>query len=183
VDAETQSALEAIGPVNPNGLAMADELRRIHGYIRGNLGSIRELTSRVVNGEPGDRIRESLEELQASGIVWQLRLGCLQYCRFVHSHHSLEDAALFPGIRRANPTLNSVVETLIADHRRVAVLLDRVERTSTALDVVPAARRELVEALEELANHLLKHLDFEEQQLIPTLSRLRQWPGYEPLVR
>ena len=82
----------------------------------------------------------------------------------------------FPGIRRANPTLNPVVDKLMADHRVVAAILDRIERAGIALDAVPGARADLVDALTLLSDHLLTHLEYEEENLTPTLSRLTEWP-------
>jgi len=170
------SDLDAIGQVNPAGEAMAHELQAIHRLIRANLASIRKLMDEIVAGAEVSDIRQEIDELRSSGIVWTLRLGCLRYCRFVHGHHGLEDAALFPGIRRVNPALSPVIDKLIADHRVVASLLDQIERAATALEIVPEARGDLAAGLSSLSDHLLAHLDYEEENLVPTLSRLSEWP-------
>jgi len=94
----------------------------------------------------------------------------------VHTHHHVEDTMLFPGLRLVNPSLCPVIDTLEADHRVVSGLLDRVEDAANLLLKEESARETLTDALRELAQHLLTHLDFEEENLSPTLRRLRSWP-------
>ena len=45
----------------------------------------------------------------------------------MHTHHTIEDVALFPAIRHSKPELGSVVDRLEADHRKVLHLLDEIE--------------------------------------------------------
>ena len=61
-------------------------------------------------------IHARLRTLAAASPLWQLRISCLHYCRFVHSHHHAESVLLFPELRRSNPALNPVVDKLQADH-------------------------------------------------------------------
>ena len=104
----------------------------------------------------------------------------LHYCRIVHSHHHLESAMLFPALRRANPALNPVVDKLEADHVHVSGLLDEVEGVASDLDDAenPQTRQRLVEALETLSVDLLAHLQYEEEQISPTLRTWTRWPGW-----
>jgi hemerythrin-like domain-containing protein len=72
------------------------------------------------------------------------------------------------------------VDRLESDHRRVPDLLDTVEdaaRRLGALDEGPA-RYSLVEALEELSDHLLEHLAYEEAALGPVLAAWDHWPFF-----
>jgi hemerythrin-like domain-containing protein len=98
-------------------------------------------------------------------------VNCLHYCRFVHGHHRLEDVALFPALRRADPDLGPVVDRLEGDHRRVAEQLDELEAAVAGDD-----RDRVVLALDELAAHLLAHLELEEESIGPALRRMDKHP-------
>jgi Hemerythrin HHE cation binding domain len=154
-------------------VTLFDELLWVHGMVRRDLETVQELAGDVGDGMPPEEVQRILDRLKTSGPLWQLKAGCLQYCRFVHSHHNLEDAALFPMLRRADPDLAPVVERLEADHRRVSDLLDTVEAAAAALDDAEEAeaRRRVRHALDELAAHLLEHLELEERSVGPTLAR------------
>ena len=162
-------------PANP----LFEELLWVHSMIRRDLGIVAALAEAVVDGlEPGE-VRDRIEDLKANGPLWQLKVNCLHYCRFVHSHHNLEDAALFPVLRRVNPDLDPVVDKLEADHRQVSVLLDEVEAAAADLtgDDNGEGRARVVVALEALGAALLEHLDFEERSIESTLARMGSWAG------
>jgi hypothetical protein len=142
--------------------------------IRRDLETVRRLSVEVGEGMSAEELHGALKSLQANGPLWQLKVNCLRYCRFVHSHHGAEDVLLFPALRRANPGLAPVVDKLEADHRRVSDLLDDVERAAAALTDSDGddARARVTLSLDLLAEQLLAHLDFEERNAGPTLRRL-----------
>jgi hypothetical protein len=146
----------------------------VHGVIRRDLDTVRSLAVEVGEGLSPEELQGALKELQTNGPLWQLKINCLRYCRFVHMHHGAEDALLFPSLRRANPGLAPVVDRLEADHRRVSDLLGDVERGAAALTDVDcdATRERVALALDVLAEHLLAHLDFEERNAGPTIRRM-----------
>ena len=160
-------------PVTPQGEALYEDLLWVHGLLRQDLATVERLAVEVVDGAAAEALVDEVRALEATGPLWRLRASCLHYCRFVHHHHRLEDRALFPEIRRVNPSLGPVVERLQADHRRVAGLLEGVESAVEELDGedTPAARTQVAAALEALAGHLLAHLDLEEQSVADTLRR------------
>jgi hypothetical protein len=166
------------GP-DPERNPLFAELLFIHSLIRRDLDTVELLARDAAGLATPDEVRERLGELKASTMLWQLRYGCLNYCRFVHGHHGLEDAAVFPAVGRVNPELNPVLERLQAEHRQVAEILHEVEAVAEALgeEEDQAARRRLVDALERLREVLLAHLDFEEVSLESTLARMRTWTG------
>jgi len=155
-------------------VTLFDELLWVHGMIRRDLATVRDLAGRVTNGLSPDEVAAELERLRTSGPLWKLKAGCLQYCRFVHSHHGAEDAMLFPALRRVDPQLAPIVDRLEADHRRVSDLLDTVEAAAAALDgdEEAEARARVAGALDELAAHLLEHLELEERSVGPAMARL-----------
>jgi hypothetical protein len=67
-----------------------------------------------------------------------------------------------------------VIEKLEADHRAIAVHLDEIAESIGELrwDETPSSRQRLAATLDDLAEHLLEHLDYEEKAVSPTL---RSW--------
>src|SRR3954465_10852340 len=111
------------GVANPPGEALVEELRWVHGILRSNLATIAALVERINAGAPAAQVQDAIRQLAATSALWTLQVNCLRYCSLVHHHHRLEDVALFPGLRRVNPALCSVVDKLEADHRVVAQYL------------------------------------------------------------
>jgi iron-sulfur cluster repair protein YtfE (RIC family) len=158
----------------PQGEALYEELRWVHSMIRRDLEIVQRLETEVENGLSAHDVRAEISELKTNGPLWRLKMGCLSYCRFVHSHHRLEDLALFPALRRTNPEIGPIVDRLEADHRRVAELLTHVETGAEGLDGAEpgAARKALATSLGELAEHLLAHLELEEREVAPTMKAM-----------
>ena len=162
---------------NSYGEALVDELKWVHGLIRRDLISIRELAADLENGlSAGDAVA-AVRSLEVSGPLWRLKINCLQYCRFVHAHHHAESALLFPRLRRSNPALGPVVDKLEADHAVVSDLLDDVSAVAADLasQEEPTTRKRLIDALGDLSAVLLAHLDYEEEHIADTL---RTWAGW-----
>jgi iron-sulfur cluster repair protein YtfE (RIC family) len=161
-------------PETDRGRAMFEELLWVHSVVRRDLAVIEQLAADVDGGLPGEAVEDALGELKTRGPLWRLKVDCLRYCRFVHSHHGAEDALLFPALRAADPEIEPVVDRLEADHARVADLLDDVEAAARELtdDDGDEARGGVVEALQQLHGHLLEHVDFEEREAGPAIRRL-----------
>ncbi len=172
------SSTDPRGPADPDN-PLFEELLWVHSMVRRDLELVTGLAERVADGLDAPAVREQLDSLQTDGPLWQLKVNCLHYCRFVESHHRLEDLALFPAARRANPEIDSVVDRLKAEHREVAKLLDEVEGAAEALQEAEGngARARVVTALETLAGTLVAHLEFEEQSLESTLLTMRSLRG------
>jgi hypothetical protein len=145
--------------------------------LRDDLAVVRRLAGAAENGGANAEIQAGLSQLQTNGPLFALRARCLGYCRLVHSHHHLEDAALFPVVRDGAPELAAALDRLVDDHRVVAGLLDEIEAATSALDDQdPGVRGRLVAALGELSDHLLDHLGREEEILAPVLRAWTNWP-------
>ena len=153
---------------------MFRELLWVHSAIRRDLEIVEELAADVGDGLPGEAVQDTLQELKTSGPLWRLKVNCLRYCSFVHSHHGAEDVLLFPALRAADPSIGPVVDRLEADHARVSDLLDVVEAAARELTETNGgyARRRVIDGLRDLHVHLLQHLDYEERSAGPTMRRL-----------
>ena len=158
------------------GRALFEELLWVHGAIRRDLETVEALAAEVLDGLPADEAQVRVEALKTNGPLWQLKVNCLRYCRFVHMHHNAEDSLFFPRLREANPGLDPVVDKLEADHRVVSDLLDEVEAAAGELDEERAERERLAAGLRSLATELLAHLDYEELEAGPTIRGLDRHP-------
>jgi iron-sulfur cluster repair protein YtfE (RIC family) len=160
------------------GRAFFEELLWVHSMVRRDLDTVTRLANGAAAGEPPEDLKAEIHDLKTNGHLWRLKLGCLRYCRFVHSHHNLEDVALFPVLRGNNPALGLVVDKLEHDHKRVSHLLDGVEIAANSLTIKDEqpTRQHLSEALTKLAEELLAHLEFEERNAGPTIRRLHAFP-------
>lgn len=172
-------------PGLPNrwGEALVAELRWVHDMIRRDLETVRRMASEVAAGLPAEDVQAGIRSLAANGPLWQLKINCLHYCRFVHSHHHAESIMLFPQLRRANPALGPVVDKLEADHASVSGQLDEVEAAAQALGGrdEPALRKRLTGALQNLSTDLVAHLQYEEESISDTLRTRTSWtagPGW-----
>jgi iron-sulfur cluster repair protein YtfE (RIC family) len=157
------------------GERMVEDLRWVHAMLRDDLATLRRLAADIIAGRSADHVTSAIRSLQTQGPLWQLRVNCLRYCQLVHHHHGAEDAMLFPALRKSNPALGPAVDRLERDHRRVSDLLDHVEALATQLkqnDDNAGVRHALATALTDLSDHLLEHLAFEEESIIPTM---RSW--------
>ena len=164
----------------PDENPLFQELLWVHSMIRRDLEVVQALARDTESGAvAAEGVHERIAALRTGGPLFQLKYGCLHYCRFVESHHSLEDRAVFPAVERADPELGPTLEKLIADHRVVAEELAAVEEAAALLEGPDeaAARTRLVSALDRLAGHLLEHLELEERSLEPALARMSSWAG------
>ena len=91
----------------------------------------------------------------------------------VTTHHAIEDQALFPRLRGADPRLAPVVDRLASEHVVIHEVLDSMDRALVAFVADPASGIQLRRAADELSDTLLSHLSYEERELVEPLARLR----------
>ena len=158
---------------------MFAELQWIHSVIRSDLEVVREMAGghRLARASRR-RFQARLRTLAAASPLWQLRINCLHYCRFVHSPSPRRvRAAVFPELRRSNPALGPVVDKLQADGTfPPCSRTSRRPPASSATTIAPAARGRLVAALGQLSTDLLAHLAYEEESIGGTLRTWTTWP-------
>jgi hypothetical protein len=95
------------------GRLIGNHLREVHDHLRAELSQIRELLRQVkLGGLPAGRARELINEMTIRQNNWTLGAYCASYCSVVAAHHGLEDQAIFPHLRQADPALGPVTEPL-----------------------------------------------------------------------
>jgi len=156
------------------GRAVAQELVAVHDHLRRELSQLRQMITQVAAGslDPGTA-RSEIAKLTMRQNQWTVGAYCESYCRLVGTHHTIEDQALFPGLRSLDQRLAPVVDQLHAEHMVIAGVLERVDAALVALVASPATgMSELRSAVDLLTDTLLSHLSYEEGELVEPLGRL-----------
>lgn len=148
--------------------AAGEHLKEVHDHLRDNMQTIKILIERGAQGLVTEK--EIAEETAALAMVANFRrFGnlCGQYCNLVNTHHSIEDAHLFPAVAALSDGYRLVADRLQAEHVVVHELLERQIDALNALARQPGAdtfaeARTVFAALERV---LLSHLGYEEEQI------------------
>lgn len=155
------------------GRSESQHLVDIHDHLRGELDQVRDLVDQVARGQLGaGAARNAISEMTMRQNSWTLGTYCESYCRVVTTHHTLEDAAMFPRLRGLEPRIAPVIDRLQEEHLVIHEVLEGVDRALVAMvgdpdQDVSGVRR----AVDLLSDALLSHLSYEEQQLVEPLAR------------
>jgi Hemerythrin HHE cation binding domain len=149
-------------------------LVEIHDHLRSELTRLHGVVEEVRRGLlTAGEARAEVHAMSLRQNNWALGAYCQSYCAFVNGHHSLEDASVFPHLRRAEPAATPVLDRLAEEHVVIHHLLDSVDQTLVAL--VRQTDEETLDAVERalrtLGDRLLSHLAYEERELRGPLAR------------
>lgn len=143
-------------------------LRTIHNHLRDSVTQLRQMVDAVEAGEKS--AMDAAAEAEAMAMISNYRqFGnlCGQHCQFVHAHHSIEDAHLFPVLSAKGEAWKKVIDRLAAEHEVVHALLVKLVDALNMLAREPfphrfAEARAINDALERV---LLSHLGYEEDEI------------------
>ena len=166
---------DATRPTVPKLTGLTDEqryagehLKEVHDHLRENMQRIGRLIARAAEGQvtPAQVAAETADLLMVENLR---RFGnlCGQVCQVVHTHHSIEDAHVFPALAAQSEGYAKVTARLQAEHGVVHELLLAEIDALNALAAAPneanfTDARKVFEALERV---LLSHLGYEEEQI------------------
>jgi hypothetical protein len=130
----------------------------VHDALRRDLERARAVLT--VEPYPRGRQRRALGEHMA----WLMDV--------LHSHHTGEDEGLWPLVRERNPAAGPLLDSLDADHRRIAPAMKTLTAAGRryAATTGDEARGELVAALDGLTAALMPHLEREVEEAMPIVS-------------
>ena len=143
-------------------------LKMIHDHLRDNMKTLGTLIERAAAGSvtPAEIAAETDSLAMVSNFR---RFGnlCGQYCQIVHTHHSIEDYAMFPALAAQGGVFKAIAERLQAEHGVVHELLLALVDALNALAADPSPSqfedtREVYLALERV---LISHLGYEEDSI------------------
>jgi hypothetical protein len=143
-------------------------LRMVHDHLRDNMKTLGKLIERANTGSVS-RAEISAETNDLAMVANYRRFGnlCGQHCGIVNTHHSIEDAHIFPALAMQGPGFKAIADRLTAEHMVVHELLERLVDALNALAAEPSPTRfedarTIYHALERV---LLSHLGWEEEAM------------------
>ncbi|MGP3937445.1 hemerythrin domain-containing protein [Nonomuraea sp. KM88] len=130
---------------------------RMMGIVHSALQRDLERARAVLTAEPYPRGRQ--RRALGEHVVWMMD--------FLHEHHQGEDDGLWPLVRERNPAAGPLLDSLEADHRRIAPAMESLTAVGQryAGTTTDQARTALVAALDALTQVLVPHLDCEVAQV------------------
>lgn len=176
LDDATRPRAPKLENLTPEQRAPGRHLRMIHNHLRENVEALRRMVDEAAKGEMSAAdVREEAGSLLMLQNYKRFGNLCGQHCYIVNTHHSIEDAHIFPALSEKGEAWKRVTDRLVAEHEVVHELLVRLVDALNALsrDTTPenfAAARELNDALERV---LLSHLGYEEEEIGDALGYFR----------
>jgi len=145
-------------------------MRIVHAALRRDLRRARAVLTR--QPPPDDRQRRAIAE----HLVW--------LTAFLEEHHRTEDLGLYPVVRTRDPEAANLLDEMARDHEAVAAAVVGLEEAAAAYagSESPEVRAALVQAVDEVSDVLLPHLQREEDEAMPIVSRAitdEQWRAIE----
>ncbi len=149
-------------------------LAMIHDHHRQNMKILRGLIASARAGSlSATELAESANTLSILDNYRRFGSLCGQHCQIVHTHHSIEDAYMFPELSEKAQAFRRVVNRLVEEHEVVhALLLKLVDELNTLIQTPsPAGFDTAVATYEQLETLLLSHFSYEERSIGPALGR------------
>jgi hemerythrin-like domain-containing protein len=140
----------------PSAPADTTMMRIVHDALRRDLRRAQAVLTKVP--PPGDRQRAALAE----HLQWMMG--------FLVAHHRSEDAGLYPVVRERDPGAAPLLDDMARDHEIVATAIVAVQRAA-GLYAERGERVPLIAAIDALTAVLLPHLEREEDEVMPVVSR------------
>ena len=165
-------------PYAPHAEQIGQHLVDVHDYLRRELDQVRDIASQVAEGIlSAGAARSEINGMTMRQNEWTLGAYCAAYCRTVAGHHGMEDAQIFPHLRRADAGLVPVIDRLEAEHRVIHEVLEDVDAVLVRFIGQPGDVSELQQVVDVLTDVLLSHLSYEENQIVEPLARVGFYPG------
>lgn len=163
---------------SPHQRAVPQHLIEVHDMLRGELDQVRSIVDQVRQGQlSAGAARSVINTTTLRQNSWTLGAYCQSYCRIVTAHHTNEDRAIFPHLRRSCPPLAPVLDRLQSEHDVIHDVLEQLDEALVSLvenDGYGAAGRQsmidLQHAVDLLTDTLLSHLSYEERELAHPLA-------------
>lgn len=168
LDDATRPPLQVLEGLTDEQRGAGQHLRMVHDHLRDNMKTLGKLIERA-NAGSVSRAEISAETNDMAMVANYRRFGnlCGQHCGIVNTHHSIEDAHVFPALAMQGAGFRAIANRLTAEHVVVHELLERLVDALNALAAEPTPgrfedARTVYHALERV---LLSHLGWEEEAM------------------
>lgn len=168
LDDATRPHAPKLQDVTPAQRAAGLHLKEIHDHLRANMQVLRRLIETAAAGDvTAEQIAAQAADLTMVANFRRFGNLCGQHCQFVHGHHSLEDAVVFPALGQVSAPLRKVAERLQEEHGVIHELLLRLIDALEELAAQPTSEN-FADALivyEAMERVLASHLGYEEDEI------------------
>lgn len=142
--------------MDPNAPADTNMMRIVHNALRRDLRRAR--TALTHEPAPDDRQVSAIAE----HLAWVMD--------FLEAHHRSEDVGLYPLVRERDPSAAPLLDHMARDHEAVSGAIHRLA-TVVGGGAERSERSSMVGAIDDLSEVLLPHLEREERDVMPVVSR------------
>jgi hemerythrin-like domain-containing protein len=164
-----RQAIETVGMTHDlDGPAVTTMMGIVHAAMR------RDLTRARMVLEDGECLTPARRAALSEHLVWLMH--------FLHEHHDGEDTGLYPMVRKADPSLGTALDAMDAEHELIHPAMDALEASVRAWQQDAIATEGVLEAIDSLEGVLNPHLEHEEREMMPLVSRAitqRQWHAWD----
>jgi hypothetical protein len=168
LDDATRPPLQTLEGLTDEQRGAGQHLRMVHDHLRDNMTTLGKLIERA-NAGSVSRAEIAAETNDLAMVANYRRFGnlCGQHCQIVNTHHSIEDAHIFPVLALQSPGFKAIADRLTAEHVVVHELLERlVDALNTlAAEPTPARFEDTRTVYYALERVLLSHLGWEEDAM------------------
>lgn len=154
---------------HPGYVGLASHWQDIHRAMVHNLG--------IVESSLRTLAEDRLADADRMRLAGQIGSAVRQSVDHLHGHHRLEDHSMFPQLLRAAPSLARPLNLLEADHIVLNALLGPFEHALARLpaaDAPASAWDEVAKAGERVARVARRHIEDEEEIVIPVVLGMGQ---------
>ncbi|WP_223778349.1 nitroreductase/quinone reductase family protein [Streptomyces sp. 135] len=153
----------------------AEKMQQVHLWLRGQLRHVRDETEAHFAATAAHRGPGAPPE---PGLGLRIRQHCLAFCEALEFHHTSEEAHLFPTMAGYHLELRETFDRLAEEHRTVARIQGELAGLLAGLGGADPERFRA--ELARMSEELTRHLDYEEEALLPILAEL-PWPPGPPV--
>src|SRR5437868_14223207 len=148
LDDATRPTVPKLEGLTPRQREAGEHLKQVHDHLRDNMRAIRVLMERAAAGlASAAEIAAETNSLEMVANFRRFGNLCGQHCQIVNTHHSLEDAYVFPSIAAISDGYRHVADRLQAEHVVVHELLEREIAALNQMVTQPSAEH-FAEAIE-----------------------------------
>ena len=168
LDDSTRPEAPSLENVTAKQKLPGQHLAMIHEHFRQNMSHLRGLIAEAEDSAAGaDAARAAAEAMPMLANYRRFGALCGQHCSIIHSHHSIEDQAIFPGLSEKGAAWKKVTDRLQAEHEVVHALLVKLIASLNALAQTPcdSAFRDALADYDALEEVLLSHFGYEERSI------------------
>jgi len=159
--------------VTPAQRMRGRRLAQIHELHLRQIAQVEALIVAIDKGSsPEEGAADAMKTLALSRNYQLFGRLCGQQCQHLNFHHTSEDEAIFPALRRGKPGLDAVLDRLAQEHAAIHGWIERMLEMVAAYNEHPehALYEQLRNTFQTLAGLVRSHFGYEQSELEEALG-------------